>query len=61
MLDRSLPQKSRKGLARDVIDTCTAYAGLIHNVRDAGCYRRSSRAHGLVPRLLSVDLLMLTD
>ena len=39
MLIRSLPIKSRKRLARDVLFTCTTDTDLVHDVKDRDCLK----------------------
>ena len=45
---RSLPTKSRKRLARDVFDTFTTHAGLVHDVTNTDCRAQNGSTHGRV-------------
>ena len=42
--DCSLPVKSRKGLAHDIIDASATHAGPLHDVTDTDCFARHRMA-----------------
>ena len=48
MLVRSSPMKSRKRLARDVLDTSATRAELVHDVTDTYSHTQNGSAHSSV-------------
>ena len=56
MLVRSLPMKSRKGLARDAFDRCAAHSGLVHDVIDTDAEHKMAAFMVVFSPLSDVDL-----
>ena len=55
MFARSLPVKSIKRLALDVINTSATHIGLVHDVTDKNCPTQNGITHSSVSQLSNVN------